>query len=72
MADRIVLTGLQFFARHGVHSFEAEQGQVFSVDVELELDLAPAGQSDSLDLTVDYGAVYRDVQAVVAEGPGVN
>ena len=40
--DRIVLTGLRAWGRHGVFDHEREQGQHFVVDVALALDLAPA------------------------------
>jgi dihydroneopterin aldolase len=36
--------------------------QPFEVDVELVLDLAPAGTSDDLAKTVDYGQVYEVVR----------
>lgn len=70
MADRIVLSNLVFQARHGVHDWEKERPQRFEVDVELELDLSPAGRSDDLAATVDYSAVYDRVRAIV-EGPAV-
>lgn len=71
MTDRIVLHDLAFVARHGVHADERRYAQPFHVDVELELDLAPAGASDDLAATVDYAAVVGRVRAVV-EGPGVD
>ena len=70
MTDRIVLTNLRFEARHGVHDWERETPQPFEVDVELALDLRPAGESDDLTLTVDYGSVYQLVQDVL-EGPPI-
>lgn len=70
MADRIVLANLVFQARHGVHDWEKRQPQRFEVDVELELDLSPAGRSDDLTATVDYGGVFERVRAIV-EGPTV-
>jgi dihydroneopterin aldolase len=36
--------------------------QPFEVDVELVLDLAPAGTTDDLAKTVDYGQVYEVVR----------
>jgi dihydroneopterin aldolase len=68
VTDRIVLAGLAFMARHGVHEHEKTTPQRFEVDVELELDLGPAGRSDDLTATVDYGAVATSVRAVL-EGP---
>ena len=71
MTDRIVLTNVRFEARHGVHGWERETAQPFEVDVELWLDLAPAGRSDDLAATVDYGLVYDEV-ARVLDGPPRN
>lgn len=70
LTDRIELREMRFSGRHGVLPFEAEKPQTFLVDVVLELDLAPAGTSDDLARTVDYGAVFGAVRAVV-EGPHV-
>ena len=65
MTDRIVLTNLRFQSRHGVHAYERAQPQPFEVDVELELDLRPAGVGDDLSKTIDYGDVYQFVAAVM-------
>ncbi len=67
--DRIVLEGLDFFGFHGAKPPERELGQRFVVDVALSLDLRPAGTTDDLARGVDYGAVYRAVQAVVEGEP---
>ena len=45
--------------------------QRFEVDVVLDLDLRPAGTTDALAETVDYGAVFRAAADVVA-GPRAN
>lgn len=71
MTDRIVLAGLAFMARHGVHEHEKATPQRFEVDVELELELGPAGRSDDLSATVDYGAVATLVHEVL-DGPPVD
>lgn len=65
MTDRIVLADLRFRARHGVHAWEHEQDQPFEVDVELALDLRPAGTTDDLVRTIDYGRVYATVAEIV-------
>jgi dihydroneopterin aldolase len=67
MTDRIALRGLTAFGRHGVLPHERELGQTFIVDAELELDLAPAGASDALADTVDYGALSAALAAVVRD-----
>ena len=59
--DRIALTGIRGWARHGVLEHERELGQRFTVDVVLDVDLAAAGASDDLADTVDYGAVAATV-----------
>ena len=69
--DRILLDGMVFYGRHGTLPAERELGQPFLVDVELRLDLRPAGLSDDLARTVDYGQVHRLVREIV-EGPPVN
>lgn len=65
MTDRILLTDLRFEARHGVYDWERDQDQPFEVDVELALDLRPAGTTDDLTRTIDYGRVYTTVAGVV-------
>jgi 7,8-dihydroneopterin aldolase/epimerase/oxygenase len=69
--DRILLEGMVFHGRHGTLPAERELGQPFVVDVELRLDLRPAGLSDDLTQTVDYGEVHEQVKEIV-EGPPVN
>ena len=68
MIDRIELRGIRFEGAHGVLPREHETAQPFEVDVILEVDLRPAGESDALADTVDYGAVFRAVEATVT-GP---
>jgi dihydroneopterin aldolase len=62
--DKIALTGLEFFARHGVHEEETRLGARYVVDVEIELSLE--GIPDRLEATVDYAAVYATTQQEVA------
>lgn len=65
MPDRIVLDGMIFQARHGVHDHEKVTAQRFEVDVELLLDLQPAGLEDDLARTLDYAKIYETVRAIV-------
>ena len=67
MSDRIVLAGMAFQARHGVNDSEKTEPQRFEVDVELALDLRPAGVSDDLTRTVDYRGVYEVTRRVVED-----
>lgn len=65
MGDCIRLSGLRFLACHGALPHEKTVPQEFSVDIELSADLSPAGTSDRLAETVDYGEVARRVAAVM-------
>ncbi|HEY7067404.1 MAG TPA: dihydroneopterin aldolase [Chloroflexota bacterium] len=71
MTDRILLTGMAFYGRHGVLPAERELGGRFVVDVEAALDLRAAGERDDLAATADYATMYEAVRAVV-EGPPCN
>jgi len=66
--DRIELRGLRCVGTHGVLAEEQERGQPFEIDLDLAVDLRPAGVSDSLADTVDYGAVAATVADIVS-GP---
>jgi dihydroneopterin aldolase len=65
-SDRIMIRNLRVFAHHGVLPSEAEHGQVFVIDLDLTLDLEPAGRSDELERTIDYGALTVRVAELVA------
>ena len=54
-----------FQGRHGVHPHEQLVEQRFEVDVELLLNLQPAGVDDDLARTVDYSSVYATVKQIV-------
>lgn len=69
--DRIRLRAMEFYGYHGALPAERELGQRFVIDVEIALDLRPAGESDDLARTVSYAEVYGHVRAV-AEGPACN
>jgi len=57
MSDRIFIHGLSLHAYHGVMAYEAKVGQTFSIDLELEIDLAAAARSDKVVDTVSYDKV---------------
>ena len=59
--DVIQLRGLRAMGVHGVRPEEQQDAQPFEVDLELSVDLRPAGASDQLDDTVDYGALAESV-----------
>jgi dihydroneopterin aldolase len=69
VTDRITLTGLRVRGFHGVFDFERRDGQDFVVDVQLELDLAPAAASDDVADTVHYGELADALARVIAGEP---
>lgn len=71
MTDRISLLGVRARGFHGVLAEEKRDGQDFVVDVVLHLDLAPAGTSDDLALTINYAEVGADVVRRI-EGPSLD
>lgn len=62
--DRIRLMNMSFYGYHGVHSDERAMGKKFFMDVEMTVDLQPAGQADDLAQTVDYAQVYGLVKQI--------
>ncbi len=66
--DRIELRGLRALGICGALAHEQQQSQPFEIDLTVFTDLAPAGQSDALVDTVDYGDLAVVVEAIVSEG----
>jgi len=67
--DHLVITGLEIHAHHGVFDFERRDGQIFVIDLDLEIDTRPAAASDALSETLDYGQLVADVKAAVEHDP---
>ncbi len=65
MSDRIVLDSMVFHGTHGVYPEEQLSPQPFEVDVELSLNLQPAGLNDDLEQTVDYARVFDVCRQIV-------
>ena len=62
-SSRVVLSGMEFHAYHGVYTEEARFGARFVVDAELHWDFA--GLSDELDGAINYEQVYAAVEQEV-------
>ena len=60
-----MLRNIRLEGRHGYYDHELEAPQPFEVDVELVLNLQPAGIDDDLAKSVDYAAVYGIVRQIV-------
>ena len=59
MSDRIIVGGIKFHAYHGLTRLEREVGVRCSIDVEMDLDLSRAIESDHLSETIDYREIHR-------------
>ncbi len=64
---KIALEELEFFAKHGVHKEERFIGNRYRVDVEVEADLEKAAKTDNVEDTVDYGHLYKIVEAEMSK-----
>ncbi len=67
--DILTLKALRYHAFHGVHEIEREQGNTFEVDVTFHAGLRQAGESDQLNLTVDYEKAEKIVSGVMFGTP---
>lgn len=65
--DKIILSGMQFYGRHGVFAEEKAMGQKFIIDVELNLDLHKAGTTDNIAHTPNYADIYAVVKNITTE-----
>lgn len=63
--DCIHVTGIRCYGYTGLLPEEQVLGQWFEVDLTLWLDLSPAGESDAIADTIDYGKAVETVQQLV-------
>ena len=63
MYAKIGLTDVRFHAPHGFYKEEQRMGNEFSIDVEVEADVALAASTDDLSGTVSYATIHYLLQA---------
>ncbi|WP_138496128.1 dihydroneopterin aldolase [Paenibacillus pinistramenti] len=63
--DKMVLRRMEYYGYHGVFEEERKLGQRFYLDLELQMDLRQAGETDDLNKTVNYAEVHERVKAIV-------
>lgn len=56
---------MSFYGYHGLFPEENKLGQRFLVDLQLELDLKQAGETDDMNESINYGQIYEVTQEVV-------
>jgi dihydroneopterin aldolase len=67
MSDFITIKGITAIGYHGVFDFEKRDGQEFSVDLEISLDLSAASKSDQLEDSIDY-SLFTTIAREAIEG----
>jgi dihydroneopterin aldolase len=63
VVDRIVLSGIRAWGRHGVSEDERVRAQEFEVELACAVDAAEAARVDDMAATVDY----RRLRAIAVE-----
>lgn len=64
--DVIQLTGIRCYGYTGYLQEEQILGQWFEVDLRIGIDLAPAGQSDLIEDTLDYRSIISAVKEIIS------
>jgi 7,8-dihydroneopterin aldolase/epimerase/oxygenase len=67
--DQLTLTGLRASAFHGVYEHERRTGQIFILDVTVNLFLRDAAADDDLAKTIHYGELAEEIVAAVERDP---
>jgi 7,8-dihydroneopterin aldolase/epimerase/oxygenase len=65
--DTIFISELKVKTKLGVPEWERMVPQTIILDIEIGYDLAPAGKSDAIADTIDYGAVVARIQTTLKE-----
>ena len=63
----IFLNDVRFHAYHGVLPQEQEVGQDFLVSARAALDVTAAMEHDMVEVTLDYGVLYRIIKEEMAQ-----
>jgi dihydroneopterin aldolase len=64
MTDAIVVRGITADGMHGLEG-ERDNPQPFVVDIEIPGDLSSAAAADSIEATIDYSVIVREVRDVI-------
>lgn len=65
--DKIHINNLEFFANHGVFPEETRLGQKFLVSLTMYVNTRPAGKSDDLSESINYGEVSSFITSFMKE-----
>lgn len=67
MSDFINIKGVTAIGHHGVFDFEKRDGQEFTIDLEITMDLTAASKSDRLEDSIDY-SLFTTIAREAIEG----
>ena len=65
--NTIFISELKVKTKLGVPAWERMVAQTIILDIEIGYDLAPAGKSDAIADTIDYGAVVARIRDTLTE-----
>jgi dihydroneopterin aldolase len=65
--DTIFISELKVKTKLGVPAWERMVAQTIILDIEIGYDLAPAGKSDAIADTINYGAVVARIHQTLKE-----
>ncbi|EAR09518.1 dihydroneopterin aldolase [Reinekea blandensis] len=63
MTDQVYLSGLSLSTLIGVYEFERHAPQELILDLTLDYDCRPAGESDNIERALDYDRLSRRIRA---------
>lgn len=65
MKTKLYITGLEFFAYHGLFEEENKLGQKFIFDVVCDVDYSTALSSDKMEDSISYADIAKSIADVV-------
>jgi len=66
--DKIIMENMAFYGDHDISQEVRPLGQKYFINTYLYLPLKKAGETDDLNFSINYGAVYETIKEVVTNG----
>jgi len=63
----IVMRNMKFYGYHGCLDFEKENGQWFSITIDISCEYLPGALTDELEGTINYAEIYERTKKIVTE-----
>lgn len=65
--NKIIIKNLIFFAHHGVHEYEKQDGQNFIIDAEIETERTSGYYTDKISDTISYSDIIKNIKKSFTE-----